>query len=47
MDEWVAIRINDGMIVEENRCYAMGEPTLALVVHMADRLACQEEKGLI
>jgi len=44
IDEWIAIRINDGQYVSENKYYAMHEPPLAVVVHMADRLACEQEK---
>lgn len=47
MDEWLAIRLNDGQYMEVNRYYAMSEPTLALIIHMADRLACHKEKGLM
>jgi hypothetical protein len=43
-DEWIAIRCNDGMYTDENRPYAMKEPRLALVVHHADRIACEQEK---
>lgn len=45
MDEWLAIRLNDGPYAEENRYYAMSEPNLALIIHHADRMACQKEKG--
>lgn len=45
IDEWIAIRINDGQYVAENKYYAMHEPPLAVVVHMADRLACEQEKS--
>lgn len=41
MDEWLAIRLNDGMYVRENEPYKMHEPTLALIVHQADRMAVQ------
>ena len=44
LDEWIAIRCNDGPYAEENKYYSMSEPNLALVIHMADRLACQAEK---
>jgi len=46
LDEWIAIRTNDGPIAEENRYYMMHEPTLALIVQTADRHACQEEKAM-
>lgn len=40
-DEWLAIRLNDGMYVEANKEYSMREPTLALLLHQADRWMCQ------
>lgn len=43
-DEYLAIRLNDGMYTEENRPYAMKEPTLALLLHWADRFSVDEEK---
>ena len=46
LDEWVAIKIHDGQYADMNEYYSMSEPTLALIVHMADRLATQVEKGL-
>lgn len=45
-DEYLAIRLNDGMYDETNRRYGMKEPDLALLVHMADRWACSQEKKL-
>lgn len=44
-DEFLAIRLNDGPGVDMNRNYQMREPLLAVLVHMADRLATEEEKG--
>jgi len=43
-DEWAAILLNDGQCVEANRPYGMKEPPLAILVHMADRLSCEQEK---
>jgi len=43
-DEWLAIKLNDGHEAEENRPYRMKESTLALLIHQADRMSCQEEK---
>jgi len=45
-EEWLAIRLNDGMYDEGNRSggFAMKEPDLALMLHWADRWACQQEK---
>ena len=42
--EFLAIKLNDGQYADENSPYKMKEPTLAVVVHMADLLACREEK---
>lgn len=44
-DEFIAIRLNDGMYADENKCYSMREPSLALIVHHADRMACQHERN--
>lgn len=44
-EEFLGIRLNDGQYVNENKPYGMKEPTLALIVHTADRIACDEEKG--
>lgn len=46
-DEFLAIRLNDGAYSEMNKSYGMREPLLAILIHMADRLACEEEKGMI
>jgi hypothetical protein len=45
-DEWTAIMLNDGPVLVENKPYCMKEPLLALLVHQADRLACEQEKHL-
>ena len=45
-DEWLSIKLNDGHEAEENRPYRMKEPTLAVIIHQADRAACQQEKVL-
>jgi hypothetical protein len=44
-DEFMAIKLNDGQYAEENAPYKMKEPLLALVVHMADLVASNQEKG--
>lgn len=44
-DEYLAIRLNDGMYDETNKRYALHEPDLALLVHMADRWATAVEKS--
>lgn len=43
-DEYLAIRLNDGPYSEANKKYAMREPKLSILIHMADRLASEEEK---
>lgn len=43
-DEYLAIRLNDGQYVEENRSYRMKEPDLALLVHFADMWSTKQEK---
>ena len=45
IDETLAIRLNDGQYVEENRPYRLKEPLLALAIHMADMISMQEEKA--
>jgi len=45
-DEWLAIKLNDGHEADENRPYRMKESVLALVIHAADRMACQQEKEI-
>lgn len=43
-DEFQAILLNDGPVLQENKIYAMKESQLALLVHQADRLACEMVK---
>ena len=43
-EEYLAIRLADGQYVAENKDYAMREPILGLLLHWADRYACEEEK---
>lgn len=43
-DEYLSIRLNDGMYTPENKAHAMREPKLALLTHWADRLAAGAEK---
>lgn len=42
--EWIALMTADGMYVDANREYGMHEPSLALLVHQADRVSCEQEK---
>ena len=44
-DELLAIKLHDGPYVEANRTYGMKEPMLADILHMADFIACKQEKG--
>lgn len=43
-EEYLAIRLNDGMYTDENRGYRLKEPDLALLVHWADRWSTSQEK---
>lgn len=43
-DEFLAILLNDGPIDEGNKRYCMKEPTLAVIIQQADRMACELEK---
>lgn len=45
-DETMAILLNDGQYVDENRPYKGKEPLLAVVIHMADYLSSREEKEM-
>lgn len=45
-EEFLTLKLADGHYVEENSSYKLKEPTLAVVIHMADLLATREEKGL-
>jgi hypothetical protein len=44
LDEWIAIRTNDGQGVDENKPYFGREPTLALLLQHADQMATKKEK---
>jgi hypothetical protein len=43
-EEYVAILIHDGQVVDDNKSYRMKEPKLADIVHLADFVACKQEK---
>ncbi len=43
-EEFLAIYLNDGMYLESNRSYGLKEPKLSLFLHMADRLALEQER---
>lgn len=45
LDETLAIRLHDGMSLEENRVYCMKEPRLAFALSMADYVSTRQEKG--
>lgn len=44
-DETLAIKLNDGFILNENKNYCLKEPLLAHVVMTADYIATMQEKG--
>jgi len=44
-DETLAILLNDGWVVDENKPYCLKEPLLAHVVMTADYLSTMQEKG--
>lgn len=46
LDEYLAIRLNDGAGPAENKPYSFHTPTLALLTHWADHYAAEEEKRL-
>lgn len=43
-DEWLAIMLNDGYVVNENKPYCLKEPVLAHVVMTADYISTYQEK---
>ena len=43
-DEFVAIRLHDGMYADGNRSYGLKEPSLSLGIHHSDRRATEDEK---
>lgn len=44
-DETLAIRLNDGFVLEENKKYCLKSPLLAFVVMTADYIATSQEKN--
>jgi hypothetical protein len=44
-DEFLAIMLHDGQYAEGNKQYAMKERTLVDLIHMADFMACKQEKN--
>lgn len=46
-DEMLAILLNDGQYAKENASYALKEPMLADIVHMADVISTKQEKDLL
>lgn len=46
LPEYLAIKLNDGQYVEENRSYRMREPKLALLLHWADLWDAQSKKPI-
>lgn len=45
-DEYLAILLNDGWVLQENKPYCLKEPLLAHVVMTADYISTCQEKGL-
>jgi len=45
MDELLAIKLNDGFVVVENKPYCLKEPMLATIVLTADYISTMQEKG--
>lgn len=43
--EFQAIYLNDGQYLQENRPYALKECSLALYLHIADRISLEQERG--
>lgn len=43
-EEFQAIYLNDGQYLSENKTYALKECPLALYLHMADRIALEQER---
>jgi hypothetical protein len=44
-DEYLAILLNDGFVLDENKSYCLKEPLLAHVVMVADYISTRQEKG--
>lgn len=46
-DETLAILLNDGFVIEENKKYCLKEPLLAHIVMTADYISTMQEKGML
>lgn len=46
-EEYQSVLLNDGMYLQENRGYGLKECSLALFLHMADRISLEQEKQRI
>jgi hypothetical protein len=44
-DEYLAILLNDGYVLDENKSYCLKEPLLSHVVMTADYISTRQEKG--
>lgn len=44
-EEYLSILLNDGQYAPENKPYAMKEPAMSVIIHMADRWSSQCEKN--
>lgn len=45
-DEWLAIKLNDGFVVQDNKPYCLKESPLVFAVQTADYLSTMIEKGV-
>lgn len=45
-DETLAIKLNDGWVVQENKAYCLKEPLLAHLIMTADYVSTMQEKGM-
>jgi hypothetical protein len=46
VDEWLAIKLNDGFSVQENKVYSLKEPPLVFAVQTADYISTMIEKNV-
>lgn len=47
LDETLAIKLNDGFVLQENKQYCLNAPPLAVVVMTADYISTCQEKGTL
>lgn len=46
VDEWLAIKLNDGFVIQENKAYCLKEAPLVFAVQTADYLSTMIEKNV-